>query len=354
MRRVTCFAAGSTGERGATMVMIAASSLVLFGFLAFAFDFGRMYVERRELQSGADAAALAVAAECATGGCSGVYDPYPTAEQYADLNASDDRAWVPQIDLDLANQQVTVHTATEEAEDDHFFDSTFAHLVGYDGLTVGADATAAWGAPRSLATLPLIFSMCEWQTFGQSGYVDETPPGYLHHSAAVKNNQMPPTTGYPYASIVAKIFFHGTSSCHYSPSGQDLAGGFGWLETVGWCEANVDIGDWVAVDPGASPSNGCTPGVMSAYVGKVILLPYFDEHRGVGENAEYHVAGFGAIYVTGYNFGGQYKRNSLVTGSRPCTGELRCIEGYVIGDWVASGGPIGGPNLGVIVIRLIG
>lgn len=344
-----------SGEHGATMVMAAVLVLVLFGFLAFAFDFGRMYVERRELQSGADAAALAVAADCALGGCGGAYDPYVLSELYADANARDGLAWVRDVELDLDAQEVTVHTATEDPGGDHFFDMTFAQLIGYEGLTVGANATAVWGAPRALTTLPLIFSVCEWMKYGESGWVDASAAGMLHHSSAVTGNLLPPATGYPYAGRLAKIFFHGTSQCHYNPSGQDLSGGFGWLESsTGGCEAELAKGEEVAIDPGASPTTGCSAAVMKSVVGEVVLLPYFDATYGVGENATYRVLGFGALYITGYNFGGQYKQTSLVDGALPCTGANRCIEGYVIGDWMASGGDIGGEDLGVVVIRLTG
>ena len=46
---------------------------------------------------------------------------------------------------------------------------------------------------------------------------------------------------------------------------------------------------------------------------------------GVGASGEYHIAGFGVLYVTGYNFGGQFKEPA---GSPPCGGALRCISGY--------------------------
>lgn len=342
-------------EQGATMVMAAVLVLVLFGFLAFAFDFGRMYIERRELQSGADAAALAVAADCALAGCGGAYDPYVRSELYADANARDGAAWVRDIELDLDVQQVTIHTATEDPGGDHFFDMTFAQLIGYPGLTVGANATAVWGAPRALTTLPLIFSKCEWIDYGESGWVDESDAGMLHHSSAVTGNLLPPTTGYAYAGRLATVYFHATSECHVNPSGQDLPGGFGWLESsTGGCEAELAKGEEVAIDPGASPTTGCSAAVMRSVVGEVVLLPYFDMVYGVGENATYRVLGFGAFYITGYNFGGQYREVSLVDDALPCTGADRCIEGYVIGDWLAPGGDIGGDDLGVVVIRLIG
>jgi hypothetical protein len=338
----------SRGESGAILVFVAISLVVLLGSVAMSIDFGRMYSERRELQNGADAAALAVAQDCATGDCGGAYSPYPIAEEYADANASDNLAWVDDVDLDLAAQKVTVHTATEDPGGDHFFDMMFAQIVGFDGLTVNAQATVAWGAPKNLATLPIIFSICEWEQYS----------GTLHPSSAVINNELPPTPGYGRLNDYTQIFFHGDDEnspiCHESPSGQDLPGGFGWLASASGCEAEVDGGGWVGIDPGASPTGGCSPSLMENLVGTVVLIPYFDDFRSTGAGAEYHVAGFGAVYVTGYNFAGQYKEASLITGNQVCTGEERCIEGYLIDNWVVSGGELGGSDFGVVTIAFTG
>src|ERR1043165_3858879 len=56
------------GERGAVAVTVAIllGGGVLLGFAALVVDVGQLYAEREELQSGADAAALAVAKACAT------------------------------------------------------------------------------------------------------------------------------------------------------------------------------------------------------------------------------------------------------------------------------------------------
>jgi hypothetical protein len=153
------------------------------------------------------------------------------------------------------------------------------------------------------------------------------------------------------------LFFHGDSEiCHDSPSGADLPGGFGWLDTPpGTCETEVFNDDWVADDPGASPSSGCSASVMENLVGTVVLIPYFNEFRGTGSGAEYQIAGFGAFYLTGYNFAGQYKEASLVTGEQVCTGEDRCLEGFLIDDFVVSGPPGGGgTDFGVVVIGFVG
>jgi hypothetical protein len=332
-------------ERGAVLVFVAVGLVMLMGFVAFTVDFGRIYSERRELQNGADAAALAVAQDCAFGNCDGGYDPYPVAEQYADANASDGLASVDDVDLDLGAQQVMVHAITEDPGGDNFFDMTFAKVVGYDGLTVAADATVAWGAPKGGATLPIIFSLCEWEKF----------EGITHPGSAVEDGELPPTSGYPRVNEYVTIFFHGDSEpCHESPSGQDLPGGFGWLESVSGCSAEIDFDGWVGIDPGASPTTGCSATFMENLIGEVVLIPYFDDVVGTGNSAQYHVAGFGAIYITGYEFTGQYKENSVITGDKACSPPDKCIEGYLIDPWIASGGgEIGGGNFGVVVIQFV-
>ena len=176
------------------MVFVAVTIAVLLAMTAFAFDFARIWAEQRELQSGADAAALAVAEDCAQDKCDPGYDAEGLAEEYADANAKDAAAWVPLVDIDLAAQQVTVQTATETTDGDNQFDMTFAGAIGFDGLTVTSDATVAWGSPAGLATLPIIFSQCEWESFGEPGFVEDG--GFLHHGSSVLNGELPPATGY--------------------------------------------------------------------------------------------------------------------------------------------------------------
>ncbi len=348
-------------EDGTVLVFVGLASVVLIGFTALAIDMGRLYSERRELQTGADAAALAVAQTCAGGGCTGPFDPYVLSEQYADLNARDGHANVADVDLDLAARRVTVETQTEDQAGQHDLDLLLAQVLGFDHMDVRADATVVWGSPGTLPTLPLAFSTCEWELFGEPGYVEDGGSNFLHHAASVTAGLMPPASGYLYESRSAVVYFHGdvpiddTLDCHESPSGQDLAGGFGWLDAdPGQCQATVSLEDWVSIDPGASPVNGCSPAEMAALVGTVALFPYFDDVQGTGNNATYHISGFGALYVTGFNFGGPYKQNSLITGAPVCSGSSRCMEGYFIGDWVVTGGGgIGGPGQGVIAVEFV-
>ena len=56
-------------ERGAVAIIIALLMVVLIGFAALAVDISAMWAEKRQLQNGADAAALAIAQDCAKNAC---------------------------------------------------------------------------------------------------------------------------------------------------------------------------------------------------------------------------------------------------------------------------------------------
>jgi hypothetical protein len=328
----------------------------LLGLTAFAFDFGRIYMEREELQLGADAAVLAIATDCAQARCDYWYDAEAEADLYADLNARDGAARIQSVNLDMGQQSVSVITGSENIDGNTFVEMVFAGVVGFDRMTVGARAGAAWGSPASMGAVPLIFSECEWDQIENDGWVEQG--GSLHHAQSVIDRELPPMSNhYTYERETQTIYFHGSEGnhCHTSPSGQDLPGGFGWLETNGMsCWAVTEADDWFTVDPGSSPSNGCDPEDIEDLRGHVVMLPYFDRYEGTGGTAAYHVVGYGAIYVTGYYFGGQYRAQSLATRQRPCTGDDRCIEGYVIGDWVTTthGTLGGGSDFGLTLVQM--
>ena len=149
-------------QSGATIVFIAVVLLGLLAMTAFVIDFGRIWQERRELQLGATAGALAIGEDCARDLCVGGYNELSTAEAYADANATDGAASIFAIDLDLAAQEVEVVTATENTSGGDTLEMLFAKIVGFDRITVGANAAVAWGVPLNAATLPLIISTCEW------------------------------------------------------------------------------------------------------------------------------------------------------------------------------------------------
>lgn len=324
-------------QDGATAVIVAISLVALLGMVGLVIDLGAMYEERRELSRGADAVVLAVAADCGTGAkpCD-VETATATGETYADLNADDGAAAIDDLTIDLDEQRVWARTKSFDPSDGtDQLKLFFMRVFGFEGTTVKAEAEAVWGYPTGAGALPLIISDCEWFKF-----VD-------------------PDTG-PDEDLLVTIFFHdgnSTEDCN-AQAGQDtdgdgiLSGGFGWLGTESSCIATVLSGNWVAEDPGASPSSGCSPDTLRALIfNRTVLVPYFDDTEGLGANGRYHIAGVGAFHITGYNFGGQFKEPSAALA--PCGGDERCIAGYFTTE-VIDEGDLGGENRGVVIVRLVG
>ena len=299
-------------ERGATAIVVALVMVVLLGFCAIAIDVAALYGERQKLQLGADAAALAIAKDCAQGDC-GV--SAATAQQYVSANSKEPTASGSVITLSTSMGQVTVQAAATTA---HWF----APALGVDATSQTVRATAKWGGPvAGPAVLPLTFGWCEWKAQTGGGIPSSTTPVVIHTTKTSNTG----CTG---------------------PSGLTAPGGFGWLAPGANCVVTSRQYDWVYSSPGNSPS--CDSTYVATFQNRTILLPIFDAFRSVGNNLEYKVAGYAAFRMTGYYFAGQYRWND------PCSGNERCIAGYFV-EYVASSdwelGP-GGPDYGARVVRL--
>jgi Flp pilus assembly protein TadG len=304
-----------TGERGATAVIVALLLVPVMGFAAIAVDVGALYAERARLQTAADAAALAVARNCALGACG---DMQATAQELVTANVGAADAAPPVLGSNPSSVTVTGNNPVE-----HWF----APVLGHESTGVSATATVAWGAPGGgTAALPLIFSICEWQA--QTG------------------------GGMPSTTVERTILFPKTSDTGCTgTNGLFVPGGFGWLETGGsTCKATSRRGQLVDSEPGNNPSQGCTTGDLVGLRNKTVLLPIFDRSGGTGNNAWYHVHAYAAFTITGYDFAGQYKWNS------PCGGNDRCIKGYFV-QYVEPSDDFfydsTAPSLGAWILRLV-
>jgi hypothetical protein len=222
----------------------------------------------------------------------------------------------------------------------------------YEG-TVHARGIAAWGAPAGVtAQLPLTFSECELDALVRTDPSDpDSEPVYAD-----------PTDLDP--ALERVVWFHDTTeagSCSAGPSGADLPGGFGWLESTG-CEVAVEDG-WYGDKTGVAVPNDCkksnpdcryaedgssVDGCLEKYVGSVIRIPVYDVTNGLtGTNGEYRLATYAAFYLSGYRFPGS-------AYDPPCDKGQTCISGYFVQD-SAGGGQVGsGPSRGLTVYQLVG
>ncbi len=302
-------------EDGAIAVLTAVLLVAMFGFAAISIDVGALYEERRQLQNGADAAALAAAWDCAEGivpcAITGL-ELNDTVDIYAEENARDDEAAADIVELNLTDQFITVETSTV-SNGNGFLHNWFAGILGYETSTVRARATAAWGQAGGATTLPLTFSYCEW-----SRMVGEPPV---------------------FPSGTEIIDFHtatDTSDDCVGPAGQDTPGGFGWLDPVGdeSCSADVTSDQEVDGDTGnptpTAISDACDEEFWEELIGETVLIPIFSEITGTGSNATYYIEGFAAFVVEGYSLtGGGYSSTPPPKCSSPGSSGS-CLKGHFV------------------------
>lgn len=341
-------------DRGAVLVLVAVMMTALLGFGAIVIDVGRIKVERRELQNGSDAAALAVAQDCAAGNC---LDEFAVADEYADLNAEDDASAVDDVcgegpgltacvgfDAGDFPGWVRVDTSTETPDGGVEIDFVLAPVIGsLAGSTRHASAVAAWGPVGSAIASPLTVSQCEFQARGGDITAGTFPTGsaifYFH------------SVGGPRSQDVA-------ARCTASPSGQDLPGGFGWLAGSSMCQITLSADGWVSGDPGNNVPQGCD---LTSWRNRELIIAIFDAERGTG-GGEYHLVGFLGLIITGYRFQSAGPASRWPTGFScpppagvPGNGNnISCIRGE-FSRFTTSIGDFGdGPDLGGRVIRMVG
>ncbi|MDH4139162.1 MAG: Tad domain-containing protein [Coriobacteriia bacterium] len=149
-------------DDGAVALMVAVLIVVLLAFAAVTVDAGAYYSHRRQMQTGADAAALAGVQELPG-------DPgmaVAVAENYASINApeaSDSQFTVSSTFV--ANDTITVDLL------DPAMGLFFARAIGRDTAEVDAHATAIIGSPTTYGSGLMPFGICATGT-------TEAPYGY--------------------------------------------------------------------------------------------------------------------------------------------------------------------------------
>jgi Flp pilus assembly protein TadG len=310
------------------LVWLALSMSVLVGFGALVVDVGRMYVEERELQNGADASALAAATLCADGRCA---QAATAAATLTNANSADGASDVelcgrgaPGITpctsdppgLAPSMAYVTARTTTIDPTNDDTsrLDLLLAPVLGSAGPdpSLEADASAAFGALSSTTTLNLVMSQCEFQRVG--GVIG---------SGQISNQ-------------VVEILFREEASACVRPNGFALPGGFGWIQGAVRCNRPITVPGTLPERPGKATDNDCE---LSTLVNKTVSLPVFSGTNGLGgSNGVYTIDGFVSFVMTGYSFPG----NRYPSGFRCAGGSSEaCLRGYFTTALLSSGGTTG-------------
>ncbi|MCJ8503650.1 pilus assembly protein TadG-related protein [Kocuria flava] len=263
------------GERGAVAVLTALTLVVLLGFVALAVDVGLLYAERAELQSGADAAALAIARDCGQGVNCTPDLAAPIAQQMADANAGDGKAAASTPVFEGNTVRTTVSSRDKSGAGSLAL--SFAPLIGADDrATVSATASAAWGAPLSgIAIWPVAFAECEFDLSGKPQALTLGAKG-------------------------------GTLCSKYNSDGDlNPPGGFGWIgdDKDGSCSQQVSVGSQIQ-STGTSLPQDCNATLAKQLENRTILIPVYDDKVGQGSNGYYDISGWAAFHIEGYTFTG--------------------------------------------------
>jgi Flp pilus assembly protein TadG len=354
----------SHDDRGVVGVLVGLLiGTVLLGLGALVIDVGQLYHERSQLQSGADAAAVAVAKGCVLGTCANS-SAMSTAVTYASKNAKDGLAGVPLVcgsgalgtcststgtmtDCPAAPASgvnyVDVHTATATSGGGTLVTPVFARaLLGnenYTGTQVLACAQAQWGGPTAAQTIAFAISACEWDAATSLGTVYAQPPPAV------------PPASY---DQVLKVHTTAGSGCSTEPAGSDAPGNFGWTDDpTGTCAISVS-GDTFGGDPGASASNACKAALATAQANRsVVYIAVYTKITGTGAGSVYTLKGFAAFVVTGYHLPGA-SASDWLNPANDCNGSDKCINGYFTRGLVPGASSPGGAYLGAAVIRITG
>ncbi|WP_411837543.1 pilus assembly protein TadG-related protein [Paenarthrobacter ureafaciens] len=328
---------GDSTERGAATIVVAGLMVVLLGFAALAVDVGALYAEKAQLQNGADAAALAIATDCAEGSCG---DSTATGNQFANINANDSSSGAA-VSFPAATT-VRVETNARDSAGQNSFSLYFARVLGFESATVTASAEASWGAPSAATTLPWTVSECVFKK-----YLSPTQLASLNSTGTFTGDPVPTHLLLRYDENTPTV--PGCAAQNgYQP------GGFGWLVTDAGCSTDISLNATVNGQPGNHFPNaaGCNA-ALANIMNEPALIPLFNSATGNGSNAKYTLIGFAAFQVTGYKFSGS---GAVVDPLAPsCNGNCRGLQGYFtrfvsLEEGMQSTG--GGPNYGASIVYL--
>jgi hypothetical protein len=335
----------------ATVVAILLAGGVLLGFLSLVVDVGRIYVEREELQTGADAAALAVAKACATAStaCATPEGLLDLAQTYADANSSDGVSKVSSVCgrsagalpgcggpvgnlTDCLGQPkdgpyVEVRVSTELPDGSlvlpPIFAQTMAGNAGFDGVSVGACARASWQTPADTPIVGLAISTCEWDSLTRG-------------STGVPNDPTPRDE-----RVISIEPGHGT--CFgVPPSGWRPAGPASWLDSDASCEVHLPLSRVLPGAPGDATA-ACVDRLRTAAARhETIYLPVYDAFRDGFPDQGYRIVNFAPFLPTGFvlgagaSTGGPVLASTLNPPDPPCPVDTmeRCVSGVFTGPLV--------------------
>jgi Flp pilus assembly protein TadG len=354
----------SGAEDGAVAVTVAVVLVVLMALSSIVVDAGNLYYERRQLQNGADAAALAIAYDCAGSDCGA---PGATANELALANNSggSNVESIAPAAVTPASSQVTVTVRSGEIDGSpgvvrNVFHAASTALLGAasgsEESIVRASATARWGGAGlrpEYGLLPLSVSLCDFMG---------SPGPFSVAALDARAATLPSVDGLPRngAGLVTggvTVILHAAGdadACTVAPgfsaeAETRMPGGFGWLDiNRGTCGVNIlgteaDGQFWVNSENGMSPVGRTC---LAARYQQATPVPVFTAFRTSPRKA-YRLYAPSAFFITGIRV------PQLDLGAVPsCGGGCWAIRGHFVRTLDPTAPIAGGPSLGVNAVAL--
>ncbi|MFM8305045.1 MAG: pilus assembly protein TadG-related protein [Actinomycetota bacterium] len=340
-------------ERGAYLAWFAVIVTTIVAFGAIVVDVGALYYERRQLQNGADAAALAVGRSCVDLCATSL------AETFSDANAKDGQHTVTEVcgvapgqSLTPCAQPPSVPAAAKGYVRVKNRTNNPANAANPDkvrfllapvldaanvGQSVRSSAVAAWGPPSGASAMPLMIGVCEFTKLGGVAGTD--------------TNSLVMPTGSTF------LYVNGGSTAYDCPD--TSSGGFGWGPAGPGCSmyiGGLTNGGYYLIpsDPGVSVPPGCNGQSLATLVGEKILIPIFNGTIANGNNLLYKVIGFAGFVIEKYLIptAGRYPANFRC--NKGVTTSMQCLYGHFESYTIEEGEIGNGIDFGVRIVQMVG
>jgi len=257
------FARFRSEERGAVLMIVALCLLILLGMLVLTVDLGRGVAYKRQLVTGADAAALAAAQQCALGnGTSAARTAgMDVLAQNVDLGGLGAIFDMPECDTPSGLNLKTV-TVVASADIDYYF----APILGISSGDVAARAVAVWGAVAEENPIPITVDQVQLNNCGI--FPNDPPAGELGCVLEYPKD----TLEEPRWGVLDLEFWGDPNAAPCSVSADELRD---IIAAGGWSE-DLDLND-----KGASPTMDCLDNGLSFSVwefmeGKTLTFPVIE------------------------------------------------------------------------------
>ena len=263
------FARFRSEERGAVLMIVALCLLILLGMLVLTVDLGRGVAYKRQLVTGADAAALAAAQQCAMGnGTSAARTAgMDVLAQNVDLGGLGAIFDMPECDTPSGLNLKTV-TVVASADIDYYF----APIFGISSGDVAARAVAVWGAVAEENPIPITVDQVQ---LNNCGIFPNKPP---KDPVSCILEYPKDTLEEPRWGVLDLEFWGDPNAAPCSVSADELRD---IIAAGGWSE-DLDLND-----KGASPTMDCLDNGLSFSVwefmeGKTLTFPVIDIQTSTG------------------------------------------------------------------------